>query len=137
MSRVVLSASYCLVSALLLLAVGCAEPKVVPSSGPRPPLKASDVSFYEKQPLKYEILGTVTVSSAEGAKWDDRGDANAAFDALKAKAAAMGANGVLLLVDDSERDRSATAGYHGKFYHVPLKGQPPTAIAKAIYVLEK
>jgi hypothetical protein len=137
MNRVVLSAFYCFATAVLVLSAGCAEPKVVPSSGPRPPLDASKVMIYEKKPLTYEILGTVTVSAAEGAKWDERGDANAAFDKLKSKSAAMGANGVLLVVDDAERDRFATAGYHGKFYQVPLKGKPPTAVAKAIYVLEK
>ena len=124
--------------AVLLVSAGCSKPEVVPSSGPRAAISADQVMFYQKQPLKYEDLGTVMVSQAEGARWDQKGDANQAFDKLKAKAAAMGANGVLLEIPNSEFDRFATAGYHGTFYQVPIKGNNPgTAVAKAIYVLEK
>ena len=82
---------------LLLPLGGCAsKPEIVPSSGPRTPTSASQVKIYEKQPKKYEMLGTVTVTREEGAKWDEKGDANAAFDTAKSKAAALGANGLLL-----------------------------------------
>jgi hypothetical protein len=121
----------------VVLAAGCAKPEVIPSSGPRQAIPVDQVTIYEKQPHKYEDLGPLTVTQAEGARWDERGDANQAFDNLKAKAAAMGANGVLLEIPNSEFDRYATAGYHGKFYQVAIKGSPGKAVTKAIYVLKK
>jgi hypothetical protein len=119
---------------------GCAsKPEVVASSGPRPPTSATQVKIYEKQPKKYEMLGTVTVTRAEGAKWDERGDANAAFDTAKSKAAALGANGLLLSAAPGEHEYHATAGYNGKFYQVPVRGGKGAAIGvmQAIYVLEE
>jgi hypothetical protein len=123
---------------LILFAGGCAsKPEVVPSSGPRPPTSAQNVKIFEKAPARYEMLGKVTVTRAEGAKWDEHGDANAAFDNAKAKAAALGANGLLLAANAGEYDARATAGYHGKFYQVPIKGRPPVGMFQAIYVLEE
>lgn len=129
-----------LLPALLLAAavVGCqSKPEVVPSSGPRAPTSSANVKIYEKAPKKYELLGTVTVSRAEGAKWDQRGEANAAFDNAKGKAAALGANGLLVDAPAGEMDARATAGYHGKFYQVPIKGRPPVGMFQAIYVHEE
>jgi hypothetical protein len=122
--------------AVVLMAGGCA-PEVLPSSGPRPSIGADQVLIYRKQPAKYEDMGIISVSHDEGARWDERGVANPLFDALKSKAAERGANGVLLMVDPAESDRIVTAGYHDWFYQVPVRGTPPTAIAKAIYVFKK
>jgi hypothetical protein len=124
------------VFAVMLVAGGCA-PEVVPSSGPKPAISADQVMVYQKQPSKYEDMGMISANQSEGARWDERGDANRGFDSLKAKAAERGANGLLLMVDPAESDRIVTAGYHGNFYQVPVRGNPPTAIAKAIYVIKK
>jgi hypothetical protein len=138
MSRVAaMSRQLSFLSVFVLLA-GCAtKPEIVPSSGPRAATTPNEVAFYDKAPKKYELLGTVTVNKAEGAAWDERGDANAAFDALKAKAAALGANGLLLSANPGEFDRRATVGYHGTFYQVPVRGMPGVGVAQAIYVLKK
>jgi hypothetical protein len=126
------------VLALIAMAAGCAsEPKVVPSSGPRPATSAQLVKFYQKAPQRYEMLGKITVTREEGAKWDQRGDANAAFENARAKAAALGANGLLLAANKGEYDALATAGHHGTFYQVPIKGRPPVGMFQAIYVLEE
>jgi hypothetical protein len=128
------------VMTLLFPLGGCAsKPEVVPSSGARQPTSAGQVKIYGKQPQKYEMLGTVTVTREEGARWDEKGDANAAFDAAKAKAAALGANGLLLSAAAGEYQYHATAGYHGKFYQVPVRGRQGAAVGvmQAIYVLEE
>ena len=118
--------------------VGCApKSEVVPSSGPRQPTSAGMVKLYEKPPKKYEILGTVTASREEGAKWDKHSNADAAFDTAIRKAAALGANGLLLTAIPGETDSRATAAYKGTFYQVPTKGNPPTAVFQAIYVHEE
>ena len=137
-ASIVIGLSFAMTSLLPL--GGCAsKPEIVPSSGPRSPTSASQVTLYEKQPKKYEVLGSVTVSRAEGARWDEKGDANAAFDAAKAKAAALGANGLLMAANSGEYTYLATAGYHGKFYQVPVRGRQGAAVGvmQAIYVLEE
>ena len=113
------------------------SPEVVPSSGPRTATSPEQVEIYTKAPDKYEELGPVTVTGAEGAKWDERGDATAGFDALKRKAADRGANGLLLKLKEGEYEQLVLAGYKGEYYPVPVKGKPPTAVAQAIYVIEK
>ena len=120
------------------LIFGCqSTPEVVPSSGPRPPTSAGMVKIYEKAPKKYERLGNVTVSRAEGARTDNRGNAEVAFDTALGKAAALGANGLLLEATPGETTARATAGYRGTFYQVPFRGNPPTAVFQAIYVLKE
>jgi hypothetical protein len=132
----------------MIFVFGC-ESEVLPNSGNHPPLQPDQVKIYQKQPKKYEELGMIEVPTTAEMRWDQRGDSTAGFEALKAKAAAMGANGVLLVdpnrhVDKdldpnrAEGNAAVTAGYKGKFYQVPLRaGTPPTAVAQAIYVLKE
>jgi len=121
----------------LLLIAGCSSHQVKASSGPRPPTRADDVKIYQKAPHQYERLGTVTVPVTPEVRWDQRGESRVGFDRLKAQAAALGANGVLLVVTDGSSDLTATAGYHGTFYQVPMRAQPRAALAEAIYVLKE
>ena len=124
--------------ALSLLTCGCKSHEVVPSSGTRAPTRAEDVKIYAKHPDKYERLGVVSVAVTPEVRFDERGDANLGFDRLKQQAAAKGANGLLLPPDGVEgSDAMATVGYHGTFYQVPLRAQPRTAMAEAIYVIEE
>lgn len=135
-SRLSLSALFAVLASVVL--AGCAStPEIVPSTGPHEATTADQVKIYEKAPKKYELLGKVTVTQKEGAKWDERGNADAAFDNARAKAAAMGANGLLLAAHTGEYDARATAGYHGTFYQVPVKGRPPVGLFQAIYVLKE
>ena len=127
------------VSAAMLLSACSSTPEVVPSSGPRAATSAEQVRIYEKEPKRYEKLGQVTVSRNEGVSWSDRGDATAGFDLLKKKAAALGANGLLLKVDDpKDNKRRVLAGYHDEFYQVPVSDtEPPQGMAQAIYDLSE
>ena len=128
-----------LAAVLAFCLVGCGGgPKVVPTTGPHPPTSAQSVAIYEKPPHRYERLGEVSEPVGGEVKWDTSGNADAGFDRLKAKAALLGANGLLLHVDSSGRDGSVLAGYHGKFYEVSyLNTVPRTVVAQAIYVVEK
>jgi len=49
----------------------------------------------------------------------------------------MGANGLLLTADPKLYDIGVGVGYNGTFYNVPLRYQPRTAIASAIFVLKE
>ena len=124
--------------ALAAFVGGCASPKVVPTTK-HDPASPSAVMIYQKPPAKdYEILGTVTLRQSDKYKWDDRGNADAAFDELKRQAAALGANGVLMDAPKDATDARVTAGYHGEFYQIPVKlPRPVTAIATAIFVHDK
>jgi hypothetical protein len=127
-----------LIALTAALLIGCAsKPEVVPSTGPRPATRADMVEIYPKPPAKYERLGMISIPVTEELRWDNRGDANLAFERLKSEAAKRGANGLLLQVEADQYDRRTLAGYKGTMYEVPMKGTPRTAMAEAIWVLEK
>jgi hypothetical protein len=125
------------VPCVLLLISGCASHEVVPSSGPRKPTTPQQVKLYQKFPKKYEQLATVSVAITPEMKLDERGDATPAYEALKAKAAALGANGLLLYVEPTGQEYLVTAGYQGTYYRVPVRMNPKTAFGQAIYVLQE
>ncbi len=110
-------------------------PEVVPSSGPRPPTSPDGVKIYQKKPARYEELGLLALPITPDLSWDQNGDANAAFDHMKAAAASLGANGILLDVNAGDNTILTQAGYHGTFYLVPMKDK--TAFNEAIYVLKE
>ena len=125
-----------LLTLIALMDSGCAS-EVVPSSGPRPPADPAQVKFYEKEPRRYEILGSIEVPIGGDVRWDKRGEANAGMERLKSQAAQRGANGVLLKGDDPQM-LNVGVSYKGSFYHVPIRsGTPDAAVAKAIYVLDE
>ncbi len=121
---------------LSCLSAGCAQHAVQPS-GPRPPTSAEQVKIYQKEPNKYEDLGMVTVPVGGAIRMDDRGDATPGFVELKKRAAAMGANGLLLDDKKVESQGLVTAGYNGTFYQVPIERNPKMAKARAIWVIDE
>jgi hypothetical protein len=131
--------SLAVLAAALLLSACSSKPEVVPSSGPRSPTSADQVKILQKEPKRYEKLGMVTVSRDEGASWSDKGDATVGFDILKRKAAALGANGLLLKADaQHDQHRMILAGYHDEWYQVPVTTDtPPKGMAQAIHVLSE
>jgi len=122
--------------AIFVLLAGC-ESEVVPSKGSRPPTSPAEVKVYQDPPKKYEILSTIEVPVGGDVRWDEKGDAAPGFEKLKSKAAAVGANGILLAADNPSTPL-VVAGYNGTFYRVPLRsGNPSVGMAKAIYVLKE
>jgi hypothetical protein len=125
-------------SMISLLAGGCApKPEVVPSSGPHPATVPEQIKIYQNQPARYERLGLVTVPIAADARWDERGHAKAGFDKLKQKAAALGANGVLLDLPPGVGDYVVLVGDGENFYRVLMRRKPREARADAIFVLKE
>ena len=59
------------------------------------------------------------------------------FDLTGEVAVVMGATGVLLKVDPSDCDYGVTAGDKGTFYQVPMKRDPKSAVAEAIFVVSE
>ena len=124
-----------LAAAMGIFVTGCG-PEVVPASK-HDPISPEAVKFYQKQPAKYEELVVISVPVTPAMKWNEQGDATPAFEALRAKAAATGANGVLLIAQPGTFDVMATAGFKGTWYQVPVKRDPKTLVAKAIYVISE
>jgi hypothetical protein len=119
----------------LLGPVSCSE--VVTTSGPHPATTPGEVKIYTKPPGKYEILGTVTMPLAPDKNWEGDNDGTETIDNLKAQAAALGANGLLLAIDPKTYDYQLGLAYHNKNYNVPIKNNPRTAMADAIYMINK
>ena len=117
-------------------AAGCAtKPEVVAYTGPHPPTQPDQVKIYQKPPLKYERLGVVSIPVPDDAKWDAAGNADFAFDQLRAKAAERGANGLLLVVKDERQDGTVLVGYKYEYYQLPIKRSlPRAAFGEAIFV---
>jgi hypothetical protein len=124
-------------SLALFVLAGCASHEVVPSSGPRAATTPAQVKIYQDFPKKYEELKVINLTITPEMKLDERASADAAFEALKAQAAAAGANGILLKVDAGTYDFLVTAGCKGTFYQVPARRSPKTAVVKAIFVLDE
>jgi hypothetical protein len=82
-------------------------------------------------------MPVISVPVTSEMKWDDKGESNAAFDALKAKAAALGANGVLLEPEEGKYDVLVTVAYRGTWYKVPAKRDPKEILGRAIWVAEE
>jgi hypothetical protein len=134
-----MSGAYSRAAAMVLalgIIVGCGH-EVLPSAGPREPTSPQQVKIYPKYPAKYELLGRVELPITSELMWDRRGNANATFEHLKEKAAALGGNGLLLVVDPANYDYIAVSGYHKEFFQVPMRGDPPTAVAEAIFVIKE
>jgi hypothetical protein len=117
---------------------GCGH-EVVPSTGPREPLSADVVKIYPNYPRKYERLGTVTLPITPELAWDQTGRADAAVARLKSQAAALGANGLLMLPDDADSFEYFATVRYGKreSFALPMRSKPPTAVAEAIYVIKE
>jgi len=120
---------------LFFCMAGC-QSEIVQSKGPRPATEPASVKVYQKPPQKYEVLGEIVLPITSDLSWDANGNATAAFDRLRAKAAALGANGVLLKVDQSEFDYTITAGDNGTYYQLCMRQSPKAIVAQAVFMLE-
>jgi len=117
----------------VLAAGGCSQPTIVPSYGPRPATDPGSIEILTEQPSKYQILGVV--ETTQNLVWGKSAQIDPVMDTLKTKAAAVGANALLL--EAKGTDVKATGMYRSRTYQVPIDKVPATkAMATAIYVIE-
>jgi hypothetical protein len=83
----------CLYTGLVLLG-GCASGSSIAVGAAHPPIRASQVQLFVDPPGAYETVGLVKAESGVG--MSDQDSINYALAELKAQAAKLGANGVLL-----------------------------------------
>ncbi|MGH7180122.1 MAG: hypothetical protein ACREJC_22280 [Tepidisphaeraceae bacterium] len=122
-----------LTSAVFL--AGCKSRQGMAPSGPRAAIDPSRVKIFEKHPMSYENYGIVETS--QNLKYGEDYSAETMIDALRAKCAAMGCNGLLLEVPEKEMpDVKYFGGYYkGTFYQIPFRLEPQRAVlGRAIYV---
>jgi hypothetical protein len=99
------------------------------------PIPVEQVKLYPKKPDKYDIVANITLEITPDLKWDNTGQADKAFDAVRAIAASKGANGILFDIDGSKYDFQAVASYHGESFKVPVRGTKDQAIIVAQAIL--
>lgn len=112
---------------------GCAPEAMPPTQ--HAAISPEMVKLYPKPPTRYEAMSIISVPITPEVRWDDKGESTKGFDALKSKAAEMGANGVLLSPEAGTYDLLVAAGYKGTWYQVPARRDPKSIVARAIYVI--
>jgi hypothetical protein len=79
-----------------LWAAGCATSSHVITGKVRPAITPDQVKLYTKPPEKYEEIAILEASSKRSLTFGDQGKTDKVIERLKAQAASLGANGVLL-----------------------------------------
>lgn len=117
----------------LVLLFGCATGSSIITGTKRPAINPSEVTIYLDPPAEYETIGIIEVSSEVGfsrQKAQDR-----AMEALKSRAAKVGANGVLLTNTGSQS--VGTAGYYSNGIYYGGSTDKILAQGRAIYVIQE
>jgi hypothetical protein len=117
----------------LVLLFGCATGSSIITGTKRPAINPSEVTIYLDPPAEYETIGIIEVSSEVGfsrQKAQDR-----AMEALKSRAAKVGANGVLLTNTGSQS--VGTAGYYSNGIYYGGSTVKILAQGRAIYVIQE
>lgn len=119
----------------LAFAVGACQPTVRQPSQPHPSTNPASVRIYQKAPHAYEDLGVV--EAAGTFQYGPNSTASAVVDALKAQAAAKGANAIWLFPPRGPDMIGVGAFYNDQYYTFPFRrSQPAGTLAQAIYVPE-
>jgi hypothetical protein len=95
---------------MALLSAGCATSSHVVTGVLRPPISPEDVKIYSQPPPSYEEIGTLEASSRGGFRFSDQGKMDKVIERLKAEAAKLGANGVLLQSTENRVSGSVGTG---------------------------
>ena len=77
-----------------LALAGCASGSAIVTGTKRPPLEPDKVVLYLEPPAQFEVIGLVSASSGSG--WTQQMSVDYALKELKAQAARLGANGLIL-----------------------------------------
>ncbi len=116
-----------------VLLFGCATGSSIITGTKLPAINPSEVTIYLDPPADYENIGIIEVSSEVGfsrQKAQDR-----AMEALKSRAAKVGANGVLLTNTGSQT--VGTAGYYSNGIYFGGSSDKILAQGRAIYVIKE
>src|SRR5690606_22761005 len=128
--------------ALLLVLAGCASTHRVMLGQPRPAIAPEQVQVYVQPPARFEEIAQLETESAIG--FGTAGQTDSAIARLRREAAALGANGVLLVGVDSVRPpvgvsvgTGVVRSRVGVFGSVGVPTQQRRAAGIAIHVIEE
>ena len=116
----------------LLLIGGCASGTSMVTGARRDPISPESVRVYSEPPAQFEVIALLKAEAQFG--WSDQGKQDQAIEYLKAKAAEIGANGLLVIgTGESTKDASFYSnGYGGGTLSQGRTSQKVSA--KVIYV---
>lgn len=131
-----------LATACAAMLAGCASTHKVMLGAARPAIAPEQVQVYQVAPRRYEEIARLDASSAIG--FGTQGQTNSAIERLRREAAALGANGVLLLGVDTVAppvSLGVGGGSYGRHSGVSIGAGVPTAQRRAagiaIHVIER
>ena len=90
-----MNVSKCLALLLLVLLSACASSSVLVGTA-RPAISPDQVKVYLQPPAKYETIALLSANDAGASPFSEQSRMNKVMNRLKASAAKLGANGVLL-----------------------------------------
>lgn len=99
---------------LALLLPACATGAAIVTGVQRPAISAADVRLYSTPPAVYEEIALISASSEWG--WSDQEEVNYALDDMRRRAAALGANGILIEATGATSGGAAGFYANGVFY---------------------
>jgi len=117
----------------LLVLLGCATGSSVVTGNVRPAISPTEVRIYLDPPSKYETIGLVDASSE--VEFSTQAAQDRAINELKAQAAKIGANGVLLLNTGDKTGDMVGFVSGGVFYGGATESK--TARGRAIFVIQE
>ena len=120
----------------LALCVGlysCAVGSSIITGNVKPSINESDVKIYIEAPSKYETIGLIEASS--DVEFSRQAAQDRVINNLKARAAKMGAKGVLLSNTGSQS--SGTTGFYSNGIFINGSNSKITAQGKAIFVIQE
>ncbi len=83
-------------AALVLLLAGCSTSSHVLLGTPRPPITPDQVRIYSAPPARYEQIASINANSSASLALTGQQNMDKALERMKAEAAKLGANGILL-----------------------------------------
>jgi hypothetical protein len=83
-------------AALALLLAGCSTSSHVLLGTPRPPIPPEQVRVYAQPPARYEQIASINANSSASLALTGQQNMDKALERMKAEAAKLGANGILL-----------------------------------------
>ena len=113
--------------------LGCATGSSIITGKARPAISPNEVKIYLEPPSQYETIGLVEASSE--VELSSQAAQDRTINELKAQAAKIGANGVLLLSSGDKTGEMVGFVSGGVFY--AGAGEVKTAKGKAIFVVQE
>ena len=112
---------------------GCVTGSVIVTGDKKPAINPTVVKIYIDSPVQYETIGIIEASAEVGFSTQKAQDK--VINKLKSQAAAIGANGVLLITSGTQSNGMAGFYSNGIFY--AATSDNIVAQGKAIYVIQE